>query len=547
VSIKLKLRIIAGVFVGIIVLMFLATYINTQKQDDDGLLINLAGRQRMLSQKMVKEMHEAIYSKAKTGKPDQVSIESAHSTIKVFDMTLNALRVSGDAPLGLNLTETAYRKIPAAEGKILEQLNVIADKWTSFRQVLEQVLNGQYSEKDLQLLHRDNMLLLKESNKAVVMMQKKAEASVSSLLTTQIILIVAALVFMAWAILVINSITGRIALMKVFCTRFGQGDLRARSEISGSDELGEIGDSLDAMASELQGVMSEIRDGAGSLDHTSEGVMTIAHGVSDDCANSLERANSVAAATEEMSVNMNSVAAAVEETSTNVSIIAETVSAMTVTIKDVTSETEAVRSKTTEAVTQSESALNRVDELGVAATEISKVTEAITEISEQTNLLALNATIEAARAGEAGKGFAVVANEIKDLAKQTAEATLDIRSKIESIQNSTHHTVKDINSIADIINTVDGLVGGVATALEEQAQTAEGISENVDQASAGIMEITENVAQSSVVSQEISSDLTSVNGDIDGINTVTGELSSKASELSQLASVLSDRVGKFDI
>ena len=75
------------------------------------------------------------------------------------------------------------------------------------------------------------------------------------------------------------------------------------------------------------------------------------------------------------------------------------------------------------------------------AQSISKVTEVITEISEQTNLLALNATIEAARAGEAGKGFAVVANEIKELAKQTAEATKEIKTKIEGIQTSTSDIV----------------------------------------------------------------------------------------------------------
>jgi methyl-accepting chemotaxis protein len=71
-----------------------------------------------------------------------------------------------------------------------------------------------------------------------------------------------------------------------------------------------------------------------------------------------------------------------------------------------------------------------MDQLGAAANSIGKVIETITDISEQVNLLALNATIEAARAGEAGKGFAVVANEIKELAKQTAAATQDIKEKI---------------------------------------------------------------------------------------------------------------------
>jgi len=544
-SIKLKLRVIGGVFVAIIVVMFIATYMNTKKQADDGLLINLAGRQRMLSQKVSKELHHYIFESEKAGKPDQPSIQATRSTIKVFDMTLSALKNSGKAPISLDLDSTEYRFCPAAEGEILAQLEKVSTRWDSFSSIVKKVLTNSYTDADLKDLHVDNVKLLKEMNAAVVMMQEKAEASVDRLLTTQIVLVVIGLVFMVWTMLVIGSISKRIAQMKSFCNQFGQGDLRARSDVSGSDELGDMGHSLDSMASDLQGIMSEISSDANNLDNTSDGLLQISNRVSDDCDNSSARANSVAAATEEMSVNMNSVAAAVEETATNVAMMAESVSTMTDTIKVITADTEAARQKTIEAVHQSESATSRVDELGTAATEISKVTEAITEISEQTNLLALNATIEAARAGEAGKGFAVVANEIKDLAKQTAEATLDIRSKIESIQNSTDHTVTEIKSIVDIINTVDGLVGGVAGALEEQAETAMGISENVDQASAGIMEVTENVAQSSAVSQEVSSDLTSVNHDIEAINVSSGELTSKAGDLSSLASKLSQRVEKF--
>lgn len=544
-NIKFKLRVICGVFVAIIVVMFVATYLNSQKQADDGFLINLAGRQRMLTQKMSKELHHYMFVTQKTGKPDQASLDSTRSTMKIFDLTLSALKDSGKAPVGLNLDTTEYRFCPAAEGEILAQLQKVSTKWNGFASSIEKVLSNTYTEADLKKVHVENVQLLKDMNKAVVMMQKKAEASVSGLLATQVVLVVIGLAFMVWTLLVIKSITNRIAQMKTFCAQFGQGDLRARSDISNGDELGEMGINLDKMAADLQEIMSAIGSDAGKLDTTSDGLLQISNKVYDECETSSGRANSVAAATEEMSVNMNSVAAAVEETATNVSMIAESVSAMTDTIKVITDDTEAARNKTTEAVSQSESASNRVDELGVAATEISKVTEAITEISEQTNLLALNATIEAARAGEAGKGFAVVANEIKELAKQTADATLDIRSKIESIQNSTNHTVTEINSIVDIINTVDGLVGGVAGALDEQAETAMGISENVDQASAGIMEVTENVAQSSAVSQEVALDLTSVNHDLEGINASSGELSGKAGDLSQLASTLAGRVGKF--
>jgi len=133
------------------------------------------------------------------------------------------------------------------------------------------------------------------------------------------------------------------------------------------------------------------------------------------------RVQTVAAAAEEMSVNM--VAAAAEE--------------MSATIAEIASNTEKTSAITNTAVAQSEKASAQIHELGGAAQEVGKVTESITEISEQTNLLALNATIEAARAGEVGKGFAVVANEIKEFAKQTAEATNEIKGKISEIQDVT--------------------------------------------------------------------------------------------------------------
>ncbi len=544
-SIKLKLCLVAGVFTAIIVIMFIATYVNVRKQENDGFLINLAGRQRMLSQKMTKELFRFVVATERSGKPDQEFMKATRMTMKIFDMSLSALKDSGKAPVELDLNNTEFRFAPAAEGEILLQLQKVSAQWTDFSSIIEVVLSNRYSDVDLKTVDVESIRLLKEMNAVVIMMQQKAETSIGVLLKTQMIMVVMGLAFMVWVVFIIRDISSRIARMQGFCQFFGQGDLCARSEISGSDELGQMGKSLDNMAMSLQETISEIGKDADNLDGMSDALLQISNSVSEECENSSGRSNSVAAATEEMSVNMNSVAAAVEETAANVSMIAESVSAMTETIKVITSDTEQARVKTSEAVDQSQSASTRVDELGVAATQISKVTEAITEISEQTNLLALNATIEAARAGEAGKGFAVVANEIKDLAKQTAEATLDIRSKIESIQISTDHTVAEINSIVAIINTVDSLVGGVAVALEEQAETATGISENVEQASAGIMEVTENVAQSSAVSQEVAVDLSSVNQDIGGISASSVDLSRKAGGLSQMASTLSGRVGKF--
>ena len=96
---------------------------------------------------------------------------------------------------------------------------------------------------------------------------------------------------------------------------------------------------------------------------------------------------------------------------------------MTASIREIAASANAAARIAADAVHTAEAANSTVSRLGTSSAEIGDVVRAITSIAEQTNLLALNATIEAARAGEAGKGFAVVANEVKELARETAEAT----------------------------------------------------------------------------------------------------------------------------
>jgi methyl-accepting chemotaxis protein len=175
------------------------------------------------------------------------------------------------------------------------------------------------------------------------------------------------------------------------------------------------------------------------------------------------------------------------------------------------------------------------------------VTETINNISAQTNLLALNATIEAARAGSAGKGFAVVANEIKELAKQTAEATQDIKAKIAGIQNSTGTAISDIGQITTVIRDVGGIVASIAAAIEEQAIVTKDVAGNIAQASAGVRDANERVSQTAGVSHSIAQDIAGVNLAVSDLRLGGEQVQASAAELSKLAEDLGAQVSRFKI
>ena len=546
---KIKYKLILSVMVmGIIVVsMFLATVTFTNQQKDDGLVINLAGRQRMLSQKIMKEVLTLCRGREK-GNEVGGSVKALQNSMQVFETTLLVLKESGEAPLELDMNNTAFRECPKAQEPAYSKLEEVVLQWNEFKKRINDVVeNSGSSSESVEWLISNNMTLLKNMNEAVVMMQKQSEAKISQLLMVQICMIAAGFVISVFVFMTIVSIMKRLDKFQKFAIGLGGGDLTVISGISGEDELGIIGASIDSMANNLRSMIKNVSDSAGNLNRYSIDLSKTSGQMSDGIADISSKSNTVSRASEEVSSNMNSVAAAMEQASTNIGIITDSTEQMTASISEIAHNTEKASLVTSEAVGEANNATIKINNLGMAADEIGKVTETISEISEQTNLLALNATIEAARAGEAGKGFAVVASEIKDLASQTAEATEDIRAKIESIQASTKETVAEIEKVSNVITQVNDIVSTIAAAVEQQSATTRGISENVSQASLGISEVNENVAQTSVVAKDVAGDISHVSKSTESLTSSSSSVKDNSHKLSELTEYLEKIIKAFKI
>lgn len=268
----------------------------------------------------------------------------------------------------------------------------------------------------------------------------------------------------------------------------------------------------------------------------SANVRSVADGVEQVSAS----ANRVASSSEKVTTNLNSMAAAVEQMSANLNAVAQSGEHMTLGMNTVASAIEEMGASLSEVANSSgqaskvanqaqEKALKtsqNIDALGKSALAIGKVVEMISGIAAQTNLLALNATIEAASAGEAGKGFAVVANEVKELAKQTALATEDIRGQVKNIQDSTQECIAAIQAIVTVIHDVNLLNASIAAAVEQQTATTNEISRSVVGVANSVKEVSQNVQQAAIGANEVSSNVQAAVSGVHGIAANISELAS---------------------
>ncbi len=543
------------------------TWVFTRGQEADGLVINLAGRQRMLSQKAAKE---ALSLGQGTGAQDRAGLDA---TVAVFEKTLSALRSGGAAPLTLD-PGGAMAVLPPSSEAVGAQLDEVRRHWTAFRSLLDDPGDPALRAR----IAGDSVAVLGAMNKAVGMLQHESEAGVARLLRIQAGAIALALVVLGVSVYFVRR---RIAVPLKHLTDFtacvGTGDdVTGCAQGHFTAELLVLREALTDMVGSLSGTMDELREkeqvAASSLaeaEAASERANEALHqaevaksqGMYDAALAIKELTERIGVATHRLNDKIDEVskgAALQRELNAEAASSLQRMAEAGQEIADSSTQAadDADRAKDTAergaasveevvsaigAVEQSTDRMKRsIDELNTRADGIAQILTLITDIADQTNLLALNAAIEAARAGDAGRGFAVVADEVRKLAEKTMHATTDVGEAVRAIQEGTRQTLDDMDQALAAVERSTELAGGAGTSLKEivemVAQTSARVRPFVtlagEQAEAGdrvnlTMERITEIADSSVA------------GATDGMG-MLGALLSATAELEDMVAKLSD-------
>lgn len=349
---------------------------------------------------------------------------------------------------------------------------------------------------------------------------ENVEAQVHSTIVT-VLWVTLAVVALALGIGLVVGRTVTAPLQKVTETMLaiaeGEGDLRQRLPDQGGDELAELGAQFNAFVGKIHITIQQVGSATEQLASAAEELSRI----SKETSRSVQAQG---AETDQIASAINEMAATIGQISGNANEVESSASDADRLARDGGETIGNAQQAVNELSREIESSAQTIEALAAKSGDIQQVLDVIQAVTEQTNLLALNAAIEAARAGEHGRGFSVVADEVRQLAKRSAESADQIREMIEGFVSESHaavermkqsqgrsgETVERINHATSSLRTIEGSVGNIhdqvtqiAAASEQQSQVAEEINQNVVRIVAAAQRSDTGINQTSEASLEL--------------------------------------------
>ncbi len=580
---------VGGIFIISIILMFRA--INTNSKD--AAVINLAGRQRMLTQKMTKE---AIGVAKGIIPPEELA-----KTADLFDKTLRGL-MYGNKELP-----------PCEDEKTLNQLKVVNGLWQTFYDNVKKLKINPHNTAALKYLADNNIELLKEMNKGVKLFEKYADANLRNIKIYA--LIIGFLTILTVIFILISSkkkIIEPIEKLTEATKQIAAGNLDINLEFNYKTEFDELGRAFEELAKSIKDYQNKLLKEKESIqekvnkavekserekqylsesvdrivdimEQVSQGDLTVQVEIRDDDNENIKRlfnnfnklinririiitdvteaVQATASASAQISSSAEEMSAGAQQQSSQTSEVASAIEEMTKTIletaKNTNNAVEASKESSETAregekkILETKNGMQNILEvtneiaevisnLNKKADQIGEITQIIDEIAEQTNLLALNAAIEAARAGEHGRGFAVVADEVRKLAERTTKATKEIAETIQAIQVESKNANESMTTAEEVVKRGTQLADEIERVFKQIISSIENT----------VMEINQVAA----ASEEQSSTAEQISGSMEAINNVVNETSigiqqiARASEdLQRLTENLNDLVADFKL
>ena len=360
------------------------------------------------------------------------------------------------------------------------------------------------------------------------------------------VMMVSFFVFAAFANRIIVNPINEIALrLKEIAA--GGGDLRNRLKIQTNDEIGSLASSFNLFVEKLQNMIREIAENTITLSASSEELSATSLEITDHADSMKSKYAVVATSSGSVSTEIKALSLASTDMSASIVAVAAAAEEMSISLNEIAKSCQHESQMSESVKQQAEEIKKTILQLNSSAQDITKVITVIKKLAAQTNLLSLNAAIEAASAGDAGKGFGVVASEVKELARQTENATEAIQSQVQAVQQNVTTATKALEKITSLIVEVNSASQSIVVSVEVQNTVVSDLAKNINNASLTSHDIASNVSRSASELHTVANSIEQVNVAVEDTTRGITEVKEYAGRLAKMASDLQSIVSQFKI